>query len=286
MVVGHLLDLDLVGHRDEQDRPLQDLPDHRRRRSSSWRSTAALADRRRYAVLADGVVLLPLRRGPRVQHADHHDDRAERRRPAAHGHRDELGGVLPVHGRHVRRRRLRRDPVESAGCAPRGRARRREWGQRHRCGWAGCAANPDQLANDVQAIKHFPSPCTARCCTPSPTRCTTCSCGLPLPWWWRSWPSSSRSCPSSPGPTTPRAGPTMAARMHPATHAQMRTPKPGRSPGHLSALTDCASQGLSTAISPCDTDTPPGISPPGGLRASGRRFRVLGRRAVRPPPST
>jgi MFS family permease len=55
--------------------------------------------------------------GPRArpEHADAGDQRAERHAAQGHGRRHQLGDLLPVDGRHLRRRRLARGPVRLAG---------------------------------------------------------------------------------------------------------------------------------------------------------------------------
>ena len=117
MVVGIFSTSISSRHRDEPDRALQDLPDHRRGHRDG-RAVPARADRRGHAVLAERDRHLPVRRRPRLQHADHHHDRAERRRQAAHGYGDQLGRVLPLDGRNVRCGGLRRGAVEPAGRPP------------------------------------------------------------------------------------------------------------------------------------------------------------------------
>ena len=108
LMIGLLVAAIALGPRDQPHRPLQGLPD-RGHRHARRRHVPALAARCRHGALAR--LRLHARRGRRhrARHAGARARRPERRAAREHRRRDLDRDVLPLDGRLVRRRDLRRD---------------------------------------------------------------------------------------------------------------------------------------------------------------------------------
>ena len=85
-----------------EDRPLQDLPDHRHRPHGHGAAALPLQGPVGHPAVADHDLHARLRPRPRRLHADPGPRRAERRAAAGHGRGDRVVHVLPADGRHRR----------------------------------------------------------------------------------------------------------------------------------------------------------------------------------------